>query len=421
MPSTFFDPATLRQDFPLLSRTVHGKPLVYLDNAATAQKPRQVLEALTEYYQHHNANVHRGVHALSDEATALWEESRNTIAKFFGADPEGLIMTRNTTESLCGIAYGWGRHNLAAGDVVVTSVLEHHSNIVVWQELCREVGAELVFCQVTPDGQLDLEHLSQLLQKYAKKVRLITLVHVSNTTGAVLPIEAVVKQVREHCSPTTRISLDSAQAAAHLPITFTALGVDFMAVSGHKMLGPMGAGVLLVRPELLTTNEFQPWLFGGGMISAVSVSGSSFQDDHQERFTAGTPDVASAVGLARACQYLTQVGMEDVAKHDQDLVQYAHNKLKAAPQLTLVGPEPKRRVGSVAFMYQGVHAHDVAQVLDSEGIAVRSGHHCTMPLHQHFGWQATVRVSFQIYNTKQEVDAVTEALKKVELVFGKTL
>ncbi len=420
-----FDAHRVRQDFPIFRRQIHGKPLVYLDSAATSQKPQQVIDAIVSYYSEHTANVHRGVHVLSDESSELWEQSRATIAKFFDAKSESLIMTRNTTEAINGVAYGWGAHNLVAGDVVLTTMLEHHSNLVVWQELCARSGAELVVCDVTDTGELDLEDMTRMLAQFGARIKLAALQQVSNVTGAVLPLDVLIPQIRAQTNSTARILLDAAQAASHLAISFTALGVDFLAFSGHKMLGPMGSGGLLVREELLQSGELRPWLFGGGMIAAVSAQSSTFHDDPSERFTAGTPDVASAVGLAAACDYLTDLQFSDVVEHDRALVRYAYSQLQNVPNIQLIGPTPNSpsetthsRAGSVAFIYHGVHAHDVAQVLDSEGVAVRSGHHCTMPLHTRCNWQATTRASFQVYTTQDDIDVLVRSLAKVATVFS---
>ncbi len=424
--STFLDTTKIRQDFPILSRQVQGKPLVYLDNAATSQKPQQVLDAITNYYSGSNANVHRGVHTLSDEATRAWEDSRATIAQFFGAQPDELILTRNTTEAINGAAYGWGARNLGRGDVVLVSLLEHHSNLVPWQELCKRTGATLQIIPVTPDGAIDKEQYQNVL---TKAVKLVALSHISNVLGTVTDVVWFANLAHKSGA---RVLVDGAQAAPHVPINFAQLGADFYAFSGHKMLGPMGAGGLLVRRKLLDSGEFQPWLFGGGMIAEVTTTDATFQEDPSERFTAGTPDVASAVGLAAACDYLSTLGMENVMRHDAELVAYAYQELTHIPQVQLIGPMPTTlsgvteattlqhmtRLGSVAFTYKHVHAHDVAQVLDSVGVAVRSGHHCTMPLHQHFGWQATVRASFQIYTTTAEIDRLIAGLTKVAEVFG---
>ncbi|PIR61861.1 MAG: cysteine desulfurase [Candidatus Pacebacteria bacterium CG10_big_fil_rev_8_21_14_0_10_44_11] len=416
-----FNPEELKQDFPILSRQINGQSLVYLDNAATSQKPQVVIDAISHYYQTSNANVHRGVHALSDESTKLWETSRATIATFFGANPGELILTRNTTEAINGVAYGWADHHLSASDVILTTPMEHHSDLVVWQQVCQRTGAELRFLEVDETGRLKIEQLEEIFAH--SDIKLISLGLVSNTLGTRNPVEKIVKIARK-LRPEVKILLDGAQAAPHLPLDFHELDCDFFAFSGHKMLGPMGIGGLLVKQDLLESKAFQPWLFGGGMIATVEREKTEFAEDLADRFTAGTPDVASTVGLAAACRYLQQLGMKEVAQHDQELVQYALEKLTQISEVTLIGPvyalpaQPLDRVGSVAFIYQGVHAHDVAQILDSQGVAVRSGHHCTMPLHTQFNWQATVRASFQVYNSQADIDKLVAALAKVKAVFG---
>lgn len=418
-----FDPKTIQKDFPILAKKIHGKRLVYLDNAATSQKPRQVIEAITNYYENHNANVHRGVHQLGEESTQVFEDSRKMIADFFGADDEELVLVRNTTEAINGVAYGWGLDHLKKDDVVITTEMEHHSNVVPWQEVCKRTGASLQFVKVDENGRLDLEQLGEILDK--SKVKLIVLTQVSNTLGTQNPIEKVVELINERFSSLTKplILVDGAQAAPHMKINFHKMDIDFFIFSGHKMLGPMGIGGLLVRKKLTDSNELKPWLFGGGMIESVYFDHTNFSEVVQDRFTAGTPDVASTVGLAAACNYLSGLGMDEVEKHDRELVSYAIEELQKLSQITVVGPtassEKLDRVGSVAFLYEGVHPHDVAQVLDSQGVAVRSGHHCTMPLHNKFHWPGTTRVSFQVYNTKEDVDDLVEALKKVKEVFGK--
>ena len=423
-----FNPKTVAQDFPILTQTINNKSLVYLDNAATSQKPRAVIDAISHYYETSNANVHRGVHTLSDASTRVWEESRSTIAQFFGAASAELILTRNTTEALNGIAYGWGDAHISEGDVILTTMIEHHADIVPWQQLALRKGAKVEFVKLDEAGRLDMTHLRELCEQHGSQIKLIALTYISNALGTMLPVPEVVSLIQQlYPSLATRpkIAIDGAQAAPHIPVHFDDLDVDFFAFSGHKMLGPMGIGGLLVRKELLESEAMAPWFFGGGMIAEVHTTGTTFNEDISERFTPGTPDVASAVGLAAACRYLQNIGMADVFEHDQELVSYALEKLGKIPQLKLVGPtqaltdQNLDRVGSVSFIYEGVHAHDVAQVLDSEGIAVRSGHHCTMPLHESCGWQATVRVSFQIYNTTEDIDALVTALAKVQQVFGK--
>ncbi len=406
-----------RLDFPILSRKIHSnKRLVYLDNAATSQKPRVVIHAITNYYKQHNANVHRGIHELGDESTKLYHKSRQTVANFFGADPEELVTVRNTTEAINEVAYTWGEANIHEGDLLLSTEMEHHSDLVPWQELATRKGAKLEFVSVDANGRLDLKDLEEKLK--TGKVKLFSFAHVSNTLGTVNPVSKIVELVKK-ISPKTRILIDGAQAAPHLPVNFHQLGVDFYTVSAHKMLGPMGIGGLLIKKDILI--ELKPFLFGGGMINEVSLIETSFAEDLEERFEAGTPDVAGIVGWAAACEYLAKIGMNELWKHDQKLVEYTIEKLKNIPQIKMIGitekSELSERSGSVAFIYEGVHAHDVGQILDSEGVAVRSGHHCTMPLHRKFNWQATVRVSFQLYNSTRDIDVLVKALEKVQKVF----
>lgn len=414
-----FSPDQVKKDFPILAKKIHGKRLVYLDNAATSQKPRQVIEAIVNYYQNHNANVHRGVHQLSEESTQVFEDSRSIIAHFFGAQSEELILVRNTTEAINGVAYGWGLDHLGPGDVVLCTEMEHHSNLVPWQEVCKRTQATLQFIKVTEEGTLDLEDLKQKAFLAGKHLKLIAFSHVSNTLGTLNPIQQIIEISREYAATKPLILVDGAQSAPHLSIDFHHLGIDVYIFSGHKMLGPMGIGGLLVRQELLNSNVLKPWLFGGGMIESVYTDHTNYHEDSRERFTAGTPDVASTVGLAEACQYLKRLDMNEVEDHDRRLVSYTISQLQHIDQITIVGPTDHKRIGSVAFLYEGVHPHDVAQILDSEGVAVRSGHHCTMPLHTKFHWAGTVRVSFQVYNTTEDIDVLITALQKVKTVFGK--
>jgi len=410
-----FDPQKYRADFPILSRQVHGKPLVYLDNAATSQKPRSVIQAISNYYENHNANVHRGVHQLGDESTTLFHTSRQIIADFFGAKVDELVVVRNTTEAANQIAQTWGSKNITDQDTILLTELEHHSNLVPWQELARRQGAQLVYLKVTSEGLLDLVDFKQQCQ-HLKSIKLLAFSHVSNALGTLNPVVDLVMELKKY-HPAARVFVDGAQAAPHLSINFSQLDIDFYAVSAHKMVGPMGIGGLLVKKEVL--EALSPWLVGGGMIDQVTLQTTTFADDLQERFTAGTPDVASLVGWAAACQYLSSIGMNVLFKYDQLLVAQTLERLTKIAELEVVGPlESHHRVGSVSFIYRGVHAHDVGQVLDSEGVAVRSGHHCTMPLHAKFDWQATVRASFQLYTTFDELEALVFGLQKVKKVFG---
>jgi len=413
-----FDTSASHADFPILSRLIHGdKHLIYLDNAATSQKPRQVIDAISNYYLNHNANVHRGIHQLGDESTKIFHQARETIAQFFGAQPTELVTVRNTTEAVNLVAQTWGTANISSKDVILLTEMEHHSNLVPWQELAHREGAQLAYIAVTPDGQLDLKDADEKVRTLP--VKLLALSHVSNALGTRNDIELLGQLLKKY-RPDAKLFVDGAQAAPHLPINFHQLDVDFYAVSAHKMLGPMGIGGLFVREKLLET--LTPFLFGGGMINEVKLQETSFAEELDERFTAGTPDGAGLVGWAAACEYLQQFGMAELLEHDQELVKYTVEQLSAVPQVKLIGitdpTQLEKRVGSVAFLYEGVHAHDVGQILDSEGVAVRSGHHCTMPLHRKFEWAATVRVSFQLYNTTHDIDACVEALKKVQKVFG---
>lgn len=413
MHSDIFDPASIKKDFPLLMHQ-ENENLVYLDNAATSQKPQCVLDALTDYYVHSTSNVHRGVHALSDASTSAWENARLTIARFFGAQEEELILTRNTTEAINGFVYGWADQHLKPGDTILVTQMEHHANFVPWQQAAKRTGATFLVCPVLKDGTLDMHAFESLLNP---TVKVVSFVHVSNTLGTINPVKTIATMVASK-APDALLVLDAAQSAPHMPLSFADLGVDVLAASGHKMLGPMGAGVLLVKKSLLDKEIVKPWLFGGGMIAAVTEQSTRFHPEPAERFTAGTPDVASAVGLAAACTYLSDLGMEVVEAHDKALVTYALEKLQNRSDVTLVGPtDPAKRLGCVTFIHSSVHAHDVAQILDSEGVAVRSGHHCTMPLHTAFGWQATVRASFQVYTSYEDVDKLCIALDKVAQVF----
>lgn len=415
----------IKRNFPILSREINGKKLVYLDNAATSQKPFSVVEAISSYYLNNNANVHRGVHTLSDESTSIFESSKERIAKFFGAKNQELIFVRNTTEAINGVSYGWGEQNITSGDVILVSTLDHHSNIVVWQELCRRKSANLIFIGVTVEGKIDINDFENKLKKFVGKIKLVALPHVSNALGSTTDLKKIVSKVRDSEKNTKnslqnggtsriRILIDGAQSAPHMKINFATMGIDFFVFSGHKMLGPMGIGGLLVREELLKMEHMIPWLFGGGMISEVHESHTIFHENLSDRFIAGTPDVASVAGLAVACDYLENLGMENIIEHDQELVEYALLELSKDKNIEIVGPKDKTRVGSVSFIYKGVHAHDVAQVLDSEGIAVRSGHHCTMPLHTSQKWISTTRASFQVYNSKEDIDALMIGLEKVK-------
>lgn len=407
-----FDSKQVKNDFPILFRVVNGHSLVYLDSGATSQKPRQVLDSEREYYEQHNANVHRGAHTLGDEATRLLAESRQTVAKFIGAKEEEVIFVRNTTEAINLVAYAWGLDSLQKGDVVVTTVMEHHSNIVPWQEVARRTGARVEVTGLTEEGLVDMEDYQQKLKL---KPKMVAFVHVSNALGTINPVVEMTKMAHKVGAV---VLIDGAQAVPHMRVNVAEIGCDFYAFSGHKMLGPMGIGVLWGRKAIL--EKMSPFLTGGGMINEVELDHSTWIGI-PEKFEAGTPNVAGAAGLASAIDYLEKLGMkEEVREHDMQMVGYTLEKLYKVPNLVILGPkDPKIRSGSVSFEYQGVHAHDVATILDSEGVAVRSGHHCTMPLHKSMGLAASVRASFNVYSTKEDIDALVTALGKVKTVFGK--
>ena len=409
--TTDYDVETIRLDFPILQQ-IHSEnvPLVYLDNAATSQKPTSVIEAIDRYYREYNANVHRGIHKLSEQATSAYEEARLKVRKFINAGSKReIIFTRGTTESINLVAQTWGRANLKAGDVVVSTVMEHHSNIVPWQILASEKGFIIKYAPVLADGSLDHDYLYDVLSK--EPVKLVTLMHVSNVLGTVNPIEDVIK--RAH-NVGALVLVDGAQSVPHMKIDVQALDVDFFAFSGHKMLGPTGSGVLYGRRTLL--EAMPPWMGGGDMISSVKLTGSTW-NDLPYKFEAGTPAIAEAIGLGYAIDYLTKIGIDNVHKHERDIIIYALNRLRDVPGLTVYGPTSEQKGAVAAFTIEGIHAHDIAQLLDSEGIAVRAGHHCAMPLHEHLGVSATARASFYLYNTTTEVDALIRALHNARKTF----
>ena len=397
------DAAAIRSDFPVLEREVNGRPLVFLDSAASSQKPRQVVEAMSEYYYRHHANVHRGAHVLSVEATALYEEARAAVAAFVGADPSGLVFVRNATEAVNLVAASWGRTHLEAGDEVVVSVAEHHANIVPWQMVAVETGAVVRPVGIDGAGRIDLGALRDAL---SPRTRLVATFHVSNVLGSVNPVAEVAELAH---AAGALLFVDGAQAAPHLPVDVAALGCDFYAFSAHKMLGPTGIGALWARPELLA--GMPPYMGGGEMISRVTFEGTTFAPP-PKRFEAGTPSIAEAVGFAAAVRYLEAVGMDAVRRHDEALVARALERLRGMPGVTLVGPE-EGRVGLVTFVVDGVHAHDVATALDLHGVAVRAGQHCAQPLHRELGIAASTRASFYLYNEPAEVDAFADALAAV--------
>ena len=404
------DVAAVRADFPLLSRTVNERPLVYLDSAATSQKPQQVLDSISSYYGLHNANVHRGVHTVGNEATDVFENARTRVARFIDAPPEGLVFLRNTTEGLNLVASSYARELLSPGDRIVLTEMEHHSNLVPWQLAAERAGLELAYLSVADDGRVDLANLDELL---APPTRLISISHQSNVLGTVVPLRQIVDAAHAR---DVLVCVDAAQSVPHMPVSVAELGCDFLAFSGHKMCGPMGAGVLWARPELL--ERMPPFLGGGSMILRVSLERSSWSTV-PHKFEAGTPDVASAAGLAAACDYLDALGMDNVHAYEQELTGHLLSLLQETEGVEVYGPHDLRdRGGAVSFNVKGVHAHDVGTILDREGVAVRAGHHCCQPLMQRLGVAATARASVYLYNTHEEIDALGAALGEVRRIFG---
>ena len=404
-----YDVEEIRRDFPILGRRIGDKKLVYLDNAATSQKPRQVIQALTAYYERHNANIHRGVHRLAEEATAAYEAARQKVARFLGApDTTGLVFTRGTTEAINLVAYAWGRKFLRAGDEVVLTEAEHHSNLVPWQLATQATGAKLRFIPILENGTLDLEEAQRLI---GARTRLVGCIHASNVLATINPVGKLAEMAHEAGA---LMLVDGAQSAPHLPVDVKALECDFFACSGHKMLGPTGVGVLWGRPEIL--EEMDPFLGGGEMIREVHLDHSTW-NDLPYKFEAGTMNIAQAVGLGAAVDYLDDLGMQYVREHERRLGEYAYRRLSEIEGITLYGPK-KDRTGLVSFSLPDVHAHDLSQLLDEEGIAIRSGHHCTQPLMRRLGVAATARASFYLYNTDEEVDTLVAALLRAREFFG---
>jgi cysteine desulfurase/selenocysteine lyase len=406
-----YDVEAVRADFPILNQAHHdGVPLIYLDNAASSQKPLKVIEGLDDYYRRYNANVHRGVHKLSEEATAAYEMARKKVRHFINAgNKREIIFTRGTTESINLVAQTWGRANLKAGDVVVTTVMEHHSNIVPWQILAAEKGFSIRYIPILKDGTLDMEAYAALLRD--ESVKLVAVVHSSNVLGTINPIAEMARMAH---AAGALILVDGAQAVPHLPVDVRALDVDFLAFSGHKMVGPTGIGILYGKRELL--EAMPPWMGGGDMISRVRLEGSTW-NELPYKFEAGTPSIAEAIGLGYAVDYLSELGMEKIHAHEQAIINYALERLAEVPDLTVYGPEAEKKGAVATFTFANIHPHDLAQLLDAEGIAIRAGHHCAQPLHDQLDLSASARASFYLYNTPKEVDALIEGLYKAKKAF----
>ncbi|HEX2470925.1 MAG TPA: cysteine desulfurase [Candidatus Limnocylindrales bacterium] len=405
------DPVALRRDFPILDQEINGHPLTYLDSASSSQKPRVVIDAVADFYREYNANVHRGIYTIGEKATAAYERARSTVGRFINApDSHEIVFTRNATEAINLVSYSWGRRNIARGDAIVLTEMEHHANLVPWQLLVQEQDGDLEFIPITDDGELRLDVFEVLLRLRPK---LVAFTHVSNTLGTINPVREMVDMAH---AAGALVLVDGAQAVPHVPVDVQALDCDFYAFSGHKVLAPMGSGALWARRELL--ESMPPFLAGGEMIREVHLRRSEF-NDIPWKFEAGTPAVGDAIGLGVAADYLMGIGMDAVREHERQLVAYALDVLpREVPSIELYGPlDPDRRGGVVPFNLPGIHPHDVAQVLDRFGIAVRAGHHCTMPLHERMDLAATARASFSVYTTTDDIDRLATGLREVLRVF----
>ncbi len=399
--SVTLDVETVRRDFPILSREIHGHRLVYLDSGASSQKPLAVIEAVNQLYRENYANIHRGVYTLSEEATAAYEHAHEQVSRFINADFEEVIFTKNTTESLNLVAYAWGLSNLRDGDEIVTTQLEHHSNIVPWQQIARRTGATVRYIRVDAQGKLDMDHAAELI---GPRTKMVSVTHVSNVLGTIIPVYELGRMAHAQGA---LICVDGAQSIPHMAIDVRTLDCDFFAFSGHKMLGPTGVGGLYGKRDIL--EQMEPFLFGGDMIREVTFEGATW-NDLPWKFEAGTGPIAQGVGLGAAVDYLQDLGMEAVHAHEQALVSYALDQMRQVQDLDIYGPDAHERGGVISFNLQGVHPHDMASILDQQGVAIRGGHHCAMPLMQVLGVNGTSRASFYIYNTVDDVDMLIEAV-----------
>lgn len=403
------DPSSVRGDFPILAQRVNGKPLVYLDNAATTQKPRAVIEAITRYYENDNANIHRGVHQLSQRATHDYEAARQLVCGFLhAASPNEIVFVRGATEGINLVAQTYGRTHVRAGDEILITAMEHHSNIVPWQILCEEKRAKLRVARITDQGELLFDEFSRLLNP---KTKIVAIALVSNALGTINPVREIIELAHRHKAI---VVVDGAQAAPHLSVDVRALDCDFYVFSGHKVYGPTGIGVLYGKAALL--EAMPPYQGGGDMISSVTFEKTTY-NKIPHKFEAGTPDISGVIGLGAALSYVNQLGLERIALHEQDLLAYATTVVSAIPGIRLVGTA-KERAGVLSFVMDGIHAHDIGTILDQEGIAIRTGHHCAQPVMERFGISATARASFGLYNTREEIDALVRGIHKVREVFA---
>lgn len=407
------DIAALRSQFPTLDRTVHGKPLVYLDSGASALTPQSVLNVMDDVYRHFNANVHRGVHTLSEEASELYEGSRGIIADLVGADPRGVVFAKNATEALNLLAYVWARQALGPGDVLVCTVMEHHANMVPWQLAAQVAGFEIVYLPITDDGQLDQRAYEDVLA--TGRVKGVTVTGLSNVLGTVVPVAEMGKKLKA-INPEAKLIVDGAQLVPHVPTDMRALGADALVIAGHKLYGPFGIGVLCADPEWL--DELPPFLGGGDMILDVRLDGSTF-NEVPLKFEAGTPPIAEVIGMSAAIKFVQGIGMEAIAAHDATITAYCLDVLGEIDGLTIYGsPDPTIHRGVVSFALKGIHPHDVGTVIDREGVAVRVGHHCAKPLVRHLGVSSTTRASFGVYTTTADIDRLADAIRATQSFFA---
>jgi cysteine desulfurase/selenocysteine lyase len=408
--SEALDVAALREDFPVLEREFDGTPLVYLDNAATSQTPERVVESIADYYRRYNANVHRGIHTLSQEASIAYEEAHDTVGEFIGTDRrEELIFTKNTTEAMNTVAYAWGLNELGPGDEVVLTEMEHHASLVTWQQIAKKTGAECKYIPITDEGRLDMDAARELV---TDDTEMVSVVHVSNTLGTVNPVAELADIAHDHDS---LIFVDGAQSVPHQPVDVKAMDCDFFAFSAHKMCGPTGIGALYGKEHVLDAME--PYLYGGDMILKVTFEDTDF-NELPWKFEAGTPNVAGAVAFAEAVEYLEDVGIERVHRHGQELTAYAYDRLTEYDDVEVYGPPGDDRGSLVAFNVDGVHAHDLSSIVNDYGVAIRAGDHCTQPLHDVLGASASARASFYLYNTREEVDALVDAVDEARQLFA---
>ncbi|MBI1973057.1 cysteine desulfurase [Candidatus Woesearchaeota archaeon] len=399
-------PPSIKNDFPIFKRKIHGKPLVYLDSASSSQKPRQVIDTIKDYYEKTHANIHRGVYTLSEEATLAYEDAHRKVARFINAKFKEIIFTKNTTESINLLAYSLGLE-LKKGDEILLTEMEHHSNLVPWQQIAKRVGAAVKFMKVSQEGELVIDN-----KLFTPNTKIVAVTHISNVMGTINPIKEIIQKAR---SIGAKVVIDAAQSAPHIPIDVKELDADFLAFSSHKMLGPTGVGVLYGKQEFL--EKMTPFLYGGDMIKEVKLEDTTF-NDLPWKFEAGTPNIAGGIALGTAIDYLTNIGMHSIDQHEKELLQYAHEQLSKVKGITIYGPRDlKKKAGIIAFNFEDIHPHDVSSILDTEGIAIRGGHHCAMPLMKVLDIQASCRLSLYLYNTKEDIDVLVKALEKVRKVF----